>query len=191
MAIFGKKKENSKTNTEDKKNTNPTLDLIKETMNEVKDERAKSEENKEKTVDINDPAAQLRAVAAMFAANRTQENLNEILKCLQNPKTLVTIGAQVITGKEDEEKMKNGNNVKLEQPIKINPMLLTDSNSQTVFPIFSGADTMPDDMREKTTKVNLPFANCIQILQGLKNIDTFVLNPYTSNVRFSVNVNGK
>lgn len=188
MAIFGKKKESSKTNTEDKKDTNPTLDLIRETMDEVKDERAKSEE---KIVDINDPAAQLRAVAAMFAANRTQENLNEILKCLQNPKTLVTIGAQVITGKEDEEKMKNGNSVKLEQPIKINPMLLTDSNSQTVFPIFSGADAMPDDMREKTTKVNLPFSNCIQILQGLKNIDTFVLDPYTSNVRFSVNMNGK
>lgn len=185
MSIFGKNKKNSDDTTDTPKTENSTLDLIKETMNEVEEER--KAEKTEPTAP--QPSFELKNAIAAFSGSKTQENLNAVMQCLQNPKTLVTIGAQIITSKEDEEKLKQGGQVKLDKPIQINPMLLTDNTGKTVFPVFSGNDTMPDDMKKKTQKVNLPFANCVGMLRNLKNVDTFVLDPYTANIRFTVNIN--
>lgn len=185
MSIFGKNKNNSDEKTDTPKTKNSTLDLIKETMNEVEAER--KEEKREPAMP--QQSFELKSAITAFSANKTQENLDTVMKCLQNPGILVTIGAQIVTSKEDEEKLKAGGQVKLDKPIQINPMLLTDNTGKTVFPVFSGNDTMPEDMQKKTQKVNLPFANCVGMIRNLKNIDTFVLDPYTVNIRFTVNVN--
>lgn len=185
MSIFGKNKKNSEDTTDTPKTENSTLDLIKETMNEVEEEK----KNATAQPPLPQQSLELKNAIATFSQNKTQENLSAVMQCLQNPKTLVTIGAQIVTSKEDEEKLKQGGQVKLEKPIQINPMLLTDNTGKTVFPVFSGNDTMPEDMKKKTQKVNLPFANCVGMLRNLKNVDTFVLDPYTANIRFTVNIN--
>ena len=79
--------------------------------------------------------------------------------------------------------------MKLEGPVKINPVILTDNTGKKVFPVFSGEDMIPDDLKAKTPKVNMPFGQCLNIMRGMKDVDTVVLDPYTSNIRIGVNVN--
>lgn len=133
--------------------------------------------------------ANLRAVINNFNQNRSQDNMQKIINCLQNPKTLVCVPAQIITSKENQEKMKQGGEVKLDGPVKINPLILTDNTGKKVFPAFSGEDVIPDDLKAKTPKVNMPFGQCLNIMRGMKDVDTVVLDPYTSNIRIGVNVN--
>lgn len=135
--------------------------------------------------------ASLKAVINVFAQNKTQENLKMVMDCLQKPGTLVCVPAQIITSKENEEKMKQGGQVKLEGPIKINPVILTDNTGKKVFPIFSGEDTIPDDIKSKTPKVNMPLAQCLNIMKTIKDVDTFALDPFTANIRIGVNIEEK
>lgn len=185
MSIFGRKSKNSAEAADTKKSLNPTLDLIKETMSEA----AKEKNTEQKANESAAGSLELKTAVAKFVSDRTRENLNAVLAHLQKNDTLVTIGAQVITGAEDEDKLKTDGRVKLEQPLKINPMLLTDGKGETVFPIFTGSDAMPTDMRDKNTKVNLPFANCVEMIGAIKNVETFVIDPYTANIRFTVSKN--
>ncbi len=87
--------------------------------------------------------------------------------------------------------MKQGGQVKLEGPIHINPVLLTDNTVKKVFPIFSGEDEIPEDLRKKTPKVNMPLGQCLNIMKGMKDVDTFALNPYSANIRIGVNIEQK
>ncbi len=135
--------------------------------------------------------ASLKAVINLFVQSKSQENLKRVMDCLQNPKTLVCVPAQIITSKENQEKMKKGGEVKLEGPVHINPVLLTDNTGKKVFPIFSGEDTIPDDIKSKTPKVNMPLGQCINIMRGMKDVDTFALDPYTANIRIGVNAEEK
>ena len=183
MSIFGKKN-NSEDKTYTQKNENSTLDLIKETMNEVK------EENKEKSatetpVNI---SLELRIAITAYLKEKSEENLNKILNCLQNPKTMVTIGAQLIPDQEDTGKQDNGEKPNLDKPVGINPMLLADSSGKKVFPIFSGWDAIPQNL-QKETKVNISFANCVDMIKNINDVSDFVLDPYTANIRFTVNAN--
>jgi hypothetical protein len=141
-------------------------------------------------VGVNAPVntASLKAVIAVFTQSKTQENLKNIIECLQQKDTLVCVPANIITSKENQEKMKQGGEVKLEGPIRINPILLTDNQGKKVFPIFSGEDTIPDDIKNKTPKVNMPLGQCLNIMKGMKDVDTFALDPFTANIRIGVNV---
>lgn len=133
----------------------------------------------------------IKAVIAKFLANRSQENIKLVMDCLQKPQTLVCVPAQIITSPENQEKMKQGGEVKLEGPVHINPIILTDNNGKKVFPIFSGEDTIPEDLKKKTPKVNMPFAHCVNLLKNIKDVDTFALDPYTANIRINVNIQQK
>lgn len=241
MALFGKKKkgeseEELKTAAVEEEKESSTLDLIKETMEEAKEERHSqlmqqaseaSEDNAAEQqnnaipempsaeeikkaqevlaraqqaqatqipsgtkVGINAPInmENLKAVVRKFQENRNQENLKLIMDCLQKPGTLVCVPAQIITSKENQEKMRKGGEVKLEGPVHINPVLLTDNQGKKVFPIFSGEDEIPEDLRKKTPKVNMPLKQCLAIMKGIKDVDTFALNPYTANIRIGVEI---
>ncbi len=132
--------------------------------------------------------ANLKAVVANFVANKSQENIKLVMDCLQKPQTLVCVPAQIITSPENQEKMKQGGEMKLEGPVHINPVILTDNNGKKVFPVFSGEDTIPDDLKKKTPKVNMPFVHCVNIMKNIKDVDTFALDPYTANIRINVNI---
>lgn len=240
MALFGKKKkgeseEELNTAAVEEEKESSTLDLIKETMEEAKEERhsqlmqqaseasadnaaeqqsavpemPSAEEIKKAQevlaraqqaqatqipsgakVGINAPInmENLKAVIKKFQENRNQENLKLIMDCLQKPGTLVCVPAQIITSKENQEKMRKGGEVKLEGPVHINPVLLTDNQGKKVFPIFSGEDEIPEDLRKKTPKVNMPLKQCLAIMKGIKDVDTFALNPYTANIRIGVEI---
>lgn len=238
MALFGKKKKNEASEetkaqapAEEKNESESTLDLIKETMEEAKEERhaqqmqtpppqpaaedsdmptpeeiKKAQEILARAqqanaaqipsgtkVGINAPinTANLKAVINKFVQDKSQENLKLVMDCLQKPQTLVCVPAQIITSKENQEKMKQGGEVKLEGPVKINPVLLTDNTGKKVFPIFSGEDTIPEDLRKKTPKVNMPLGHCLNIMKGIKDVDTFALDPYTANIRIGVDIKKK
>ena len=229
MALFGKKKKTTEETAQAAKNENSeqsTLDLIKETMAEAREERANQAQNDMPTAEeikhaqeilaraqasdaanapqpampdqsgkagVNAPVntASLKAVINNFMQNKTQDNMKKIMDCLQNPKTLVTIPAQIITSKENQEKLKQGGQVKLEGPVHINPMLFTDNKGLKVFPMFSGEDMLPDDLVKKATKVNLPFGQCLNIMKNLKDVNNIVLDPYTANIRIGVNIEQK
>lgn len=231
MALFGKKKKNEEAvetvETNKEKTEGSTLDLIKEAMEEAKEERQvqstpsqtaaptgdnmptadeirKAQEVLARAqaanaipsgakVGVNAPinTSNLKAVIAKFAAEKTQGNIKLVMDCLQKPQTLVCVPAQIITSPENQEKMKQGGEVKLEGPIHINPVILTDNNGKKVFPIFSGEDTIPDDLKKKTPKVNMPFAHCVNIMKNIKDVDTFALDPYTANIRINVNIEEK
>ena len=141
-------------------------------------------------VGVNAPVntANLKAVIAQFMQSKTQENLKLVMDCLQNPKTLVCVPAQIITSKENQEKMKQGGEVQLQGPIKISPVILTDNTGKKVFPIFSGEDTIPDNIKNSTPKVNLPFQQCFNIMRGIKDVTTFALDPFTANITMGVNI---
>lgn len=231
MALFGKKKkdaaeENTAAKEKQTKSENSTLDLIKEAMEEAKEEKhnqlqqqaaqavgqtsaggdmpsadeirkaqevlaraqaAQAQGNAK--VGVNSPinAASLKAVVSQFVQSKTQENLKLVMNCLQNPATMVCVPAQIVTSKENEEKMKQGGEVKLEGPVHINPLLLTDNTGKKVFPVFSSEDAIPDDIKKKSPKVNMPLGQCVNIMKGLKDVDTFALDPYTANIRIGVN----
>lgn len=133
--------------------------------------------------------ASLKAVVNNFVQSKTQDNLKKVMDCLQNPKTLVCVPAQIITSKENQEKMKQGGEVKLEGPIRINPVILTDNTGKKLFPIFTGEDAIPDDLKSKTPKVNMPLGQCLNLMKGMKDVDTLALDPYTANIRIGVNAN--
>lgn len=230
MALFGRKKkdvaeENAAAQAQEKKEENSTLDLIKEAMEEAKEEkhnqlqqqaaqvsqspasgdmpsadeirkaqevlaRAQAAQVQGGTkVGVNSPinASSLKAVVSQFVQSKTQENLKLVMACLQNPATVVCVPAQIVTSKENEEKMKQGGEVKLEGPVHINPLLLTDNTGKKVFPVFSSEDAIPDDIKKKSPKVNMPLGQCVNIMKGLKDVDTFALDPYTANIRIGVN----
>ena len=239
MALFGKKKKNeavegvnSQAPAEEKTESESTLDLIKEAMEEAKEERhaqqmqpapqpqpaqadtdmptpeeiKKAQEILARAqqanaaqipggtkVGINAPinTANLKAVINKFVQDKSQEHLKLVMDCLQKPQTLVCVPAQIITSKENQEKMKQGGEVKLEGPVRINPVLLTDNTGKKVFPIFSGEDTIPEELRKKTPKVNMPLGHCLNIMKGIKDVDTFALDPYTANIRIGVDIKKK
>ncbi|HIU58098.1 MAG TPA: SseB family protein [Candidatus Ornithomonoglobus merdipullorum] len=242
MALFGKKKKGEAEETVDEVKAessaeSSTLDLIKETMEEAREERhaqlqqeaaeaagtaeqqsapaqgmPTAEEIRQAQevlaraqqaqgsqipsgakVGINAPInmENLKAVIRKFQQDKSQENLKLVMECLQKPQTLVCVPAQIITSKENQEKMKQGGQVKLEGPIHINPVLLTDNTGKKVFPIFSGEDEIPEDLRKKTPKVNMPLGQCLNIMKGMKDVDTFALNPYSANIRIGVNIEQK
>lgn len=145
-------------------------------------------------VGINAPVntASLKAVINNFIQSKSQENMKKIMDCLQNPNTLVCVPAQIITSKENQEKLKQqGGNVQLEGPVHIQPVILTDNQGKKVFPIFSGEDMIPNELRNKTPKVNMPLGQCLNIMKGMKDVDTLALDPYTANIRIGVNVETK
>lgn len=209
MALFGKKKVKEEAPKTEEKKENSTLDLIKETLEEEKtvateaaaaENEMPTEEEIKKAQEILARAKMngganlaedkdLKTLIAEFSENKSQENVDRIMACLQNPKTLVCVPAQILTSKENEEKMKQGGQVKLDGPVKINPVLLNDNHGKKVFPIFSGEDTIPDEIKKKTPKVNMPFGHCVNIMKGMNDIDTFVLDPYTTNIRIGVTIN--
>ena len=229
MALFGRKKKAAEEAAQTVKNESSeqsTLDLIKETMAEAREERVNRVDNDMPTAEeikqaqeiiaraqaadtantpqaampaqtnkagVNAPVntASLKAVINNFMQNKTQDNMKKIMECLQNPKTLVTIPAQIITSKENQEKLKQGGQVKLEGPVHINPMLLTDNKGLKVFPMFSSEDMLPDDIIKKSTKVNLPFGQCLNIMKNMKDVNNIVLDPYTANIRIGVNIEQK
>ncbi len=247
MALFGKKKKNEaaeekkqETTQETAASETSTLDLIKETMEEAKEERhaqllqeteaaqaaaqqntqpqgAPSAEEIRKAqevlaraqqaqasqipggakVGVNAPVntENLKAVINKFQQAKTQENLKLVMDCLQKPQTLVCVPAGIVTSKENQEKLRkggeNGGQVKLEGPVHINPVLLTDNTGKKVFPIFSSEDEIPEDLRKKTPKVNMPLGQCLNIMKGIPDVDTFALNPYTANIRIGVNIEQK
>jgi hypothetical protein len=231
MALFGRKKKdaaekNAAAPAQESKEQNSTLDLIKEAMEEAKEEKhnqlqqqaleaskaasggnmpsadeirkaqevlaraqaAQAQGNAK--VGVNSPinTSSLKAVVSQFVQSKTQENLNLVMACIQNPATMVCIPAQIVTSKENEEKIKQGGNVKLEGPVHINPVLLTDNTGKKVFPIFSSEDAIPDDIKKKSPKINIPFIQCVNIMQGIKDVDAFALDPYTLNIRIDVNI---
>ena len=217
MALFDKFKKGKPSQpqeTAEQKETS-TLDLIKETMAQAQSERAeeKQEEFSQEElkraqeaiarataaqqaqaqgtakVGANAPinASSLKAVINAFTQTKSQENLTRIMECLQSPQTLVTVPAKIITSKENQEKLKQGGNVRLEGPMHISPVIFTDNQGKKVFPLFSGEDMVPKDLSEKTPKVNMPFAHCLNIIKNMKDVDTFALDPYTANIRIGVN----
>lgn len=133
----------------------------------------------------------LKAVINKFQQAKTQENLKLVMDCLQKPQTLVCVPASIITSKENQEKMRKGGEVKLEGPVHINPVLLTDNTGKKVFPIFSSESEIPEDLRKKTPKVNMPLGQCLNIMKGIPDVDTFALNPYSANIRIGVNIEQK
>ena len=170
----------------------PTAEEIKraqEVLARAQAADAAAESNAKAGINAPVNTASLKAVINNFQQSKTQENLQKIINCLQNPKTLVCVPAQIITSKENREKMKQGGEMKLEGPVKINPVILTDNTGKKVFPVFSGEDMIPDDLKAKTPKVNMPFGQCLNIMRGMKDVDTVVLDPYTSNIRIGVHVN--
>lgn len=172
----------------------PTADEIKRAQEVIaRAQAAQAPQKVQPNTGINAPinTASLKAVINNFVQNKSQENMQKIINCLQNPKTLVCVPAQIITSKENQEKMKQGGDVKLEGPVKINPLILTDNTGKKVFPIFSGEELIPDDLKNKTPKVNMPFGQCLNIMRGMKDVDTVVLDPYTANIRIGVNVENK
>jgi hypothetical protein len=231
MALFNKKKKDAEENVvkTENKEENSTLDIIKATMEEAKEEKhnqileqaqqAKTDSKQQEDmpsaeeirhaqeilaraqaagakggkVGANAPinSSSLKAVVTAFIQDKNQDNLKRVMECMQNPATVVCIPAQIITSKENQEKMKQGGEVKLEGPVHINPVLLTDNKGEKVFPIFSSEAAIPDDLKNKTTKVNLPLGQCVNILNGIKDVNAFVLDPYTANVRIGVNVEQK
>lgn len=203
MALFGKKKNTDevKTNKTEEVKSSSTLDLIKETIEEEKLEKQAAAAQQVQP-DIAENVAgtganapinvnNLVAVSERFAKEKNQANLNLVMECLRNPQTMVCIPAQIITSKENEEKMKQGGQVKLEGPIRINPLILTDDKGVKVFPVFSSDKAIPDEVKQRGRKVNIPFAQCMKMLSDIKEVDTFVLDPYTSNIRIQVNENKK
>lgn len=209
MALFGKKKAAEEAPKNKEKKENSTLDMIKETLEEEKkvssenitsENELPTEEEIKKAQEIlaraklNGAAVQndekdLKTLISEFEKNKTQENVDKVMACLQKPQTLVCVPAQVITSKENEEKMKQGGQVKLDGPVKLNPVLLNDNHGKKVFPIFSGEDTIPDEIKRKTPKVNMPFGHCVNIMKDIKDVDTFVLDPYTANIRIGITIN--
>ncbi|MBR0365979.1 MAG: SseB family protein [Clostridia bacterium] len=174
----------------------PTADEIKraqEVIARAQAAQAQAQPQVRPNAGVNAPInmASLKAVINNFVQNKSQENMQKIVNCLQNPKTLVCVPAQIITSKENQEKMKQGGEVKLEGPVKINPLILTDNTGKKVFPMFSGEELIPDDLKKKTPKVNMPFGQCLNIMRGMKDVDTVVLDPYTANIRIGVNVETK
>ena len=175
----------------------PTADEIKRAQEVIARaqaaQAAQPQQNVQPNAGVNAPinTASLKAVINNFVQNKSQENMQKIINCLQNPKTLVCVPAQIITSKENQEKMKQGGEVKLEGPVKINPLILTDNTGKKVFPMFSGEELIPDDIKNKTPKVNMPFGQCLNIMRGMKDVDTVVLDPYTANIRINVNVEKK
>lgn len=174
----------------------PTADEIKraqEVIARAQAAQAQPQPQVRPNAGVNAPinTASLKAVVNNFVQNRSQENMQKIINCLQNPKTLVCVPAQIITSKENQEKMKQGGEVKLEGPVKINPLILTDTTGKKVFPIFSDEGLIPDDLKKKTPKVNMPFGQCLSIIRGMKDVDTVVIDPYTANIRINVNVETK
>lgn len=144
-------------------------------------------------VGVNAPvnSANLKSCITNFIASKTQENLKLVMDCLQKPETLICVPAQIITSPENQEKMKQGGQVQLDGPIHINPIILTDNNGKKVFPIFSSEETIPDEIKSKTPKVNMPLGHALNIMKGIKDVDTFALDPYTANIRIGVNVEQK
>ena len=208
MALFGKKDNKESTPQKTDKKESSTLDLIKETLKEAENQQTEpempTEEEIKKAQEIlaranhaknatasNAPinTQNLKALIAQFMQNKSQEMIKPIMACLQNPQTMVCVPAQIITSKENEEKMKQGGQVKLEGPVKINPILLTDNQGKKVFPIFSGEDSIPDDLKKKSPKVNMPFGHCVNLMKNFKDVDTFVLDPYTANIRIGITLN--
>lgn len=229
MAFFGKKKKEENTTAvkaEEQKEETRTLDLIKETMEEAKEERHNqasapveqpvsaeddmpTEEEIRKAqeilaraaakqantipagtqVGVNAPVntAELKKCIADFLEEKSEAHLKAVMECLQKGSTLVCVPAQIITSPENQEKMKQGGQVKLDGPVQINPIILTDNTGKKVFPIFSGEDTIPDDIKTKTPKVNMPLGHALNIMKGIADVDTFALDPFTANIRIGVN----
>lgn len=239
MALFGKKKKNDVTEeansqaVAEEKKEESTLDLIKETMEEAKEERnARAEQpapvQENQAADMPTPeeikkaqeilararaasepnsaqipagakvgvnakvnTAEIKAAIEKFVNDKSQENLKNVMDCLQKKETLVCVPAQIITSKENQEKMKQGGEIKLDGPVRINPVLLTDNNGKKVFPIFSGEDTIPEDLSKKTPKVNMPLAQCLNIMKGMNDVESFALDPFTANIRIGVEIKPK
>lgn len=180
MALFGKKKPIEKA----EKPKNSTLELIKETMAEAEAEKARAQE-----VAPVPASDELKALIEVFLKNRNQQNIQNILKCLQLPKTFVSIPAKVVTSDEDREKLKQAGNHKLENPVKITPILLTDNTGKKVFPVFSDEKQIPKNLLADAQKVNVPFMSCVGMLKDAKDVGTVVLDPYTANIRIDIEMN--
>lgn len=198
MALFGKKKnaDEVKNNQTEESKASSTLDLIKETIEEEKLEKqaAANQQMQNDFAEVSGGNAPINAnnivaVSERFAKDKSQENLNLVMECLRNPQTMVCIPAQLITSKENEEKMKQGGQVKLEGPIKINPLILTDDKGVKVFPVFSSEKAIPDEIKKQGQKVNIPFAQCMKMLTNINEVNTFVLDPYTANIRIQISEN--
>lgn len=132
----------------------------------------------------------LKGLIAKFTEDKSEENMKAVMACLQDPKTLVCVPAQIITSEENKEKMKqSGGNIQLDGDLQINPVLLTDNEGKKVFPIFSGEDTIPDEIKTKTPKINMPFAQCVAIMKDMEGVETFALDPFTANIRIGISAN--
>lgn len=175
----------------DNKGDMPTLDEIKKAQEVLKRAGIMPGQVTRHQIGVNAPVnpQNIKAVVGKFMADRSQENLQQVLECLKNPRTMVCVPAQIITSKENEEKMKQGGQVKLEGPVHINPLLLTDNEGKKVFPLFSSEEAIPDDIKSKSPKVNMPMANCLNLLKNIKDVNTFALDPFTANVRINVEIN--
>ena len=204
MALFKKKKkdETAELNAVEN-NSDNTLDLIKEAMQEAREEKA-SLKNEMPTADEIKQAQEvlnrtklmqaiggkdLKSLVADFVTNRNQEKLDAILGCLRAPKTVVCVLANIKTDKNDEKKIKQGGEVKLDGPVQISPVILTDDKGVNVFPVFTEENAIPEELRNKSPKVNMPFANCISLMENIDGVDTVVIDPFTANIRIEVSVN--
>lgn len=204
MALFRKKKED----VEVKKTENTgddTLDLIKQTMQEANEAKMNAANEMPSAEEIKQAqevlaraqmsqapsGSNLKTLVAEFMQDRAQDKLNRVLECLKTQGTMVCVPAQIKTDKVDEEKIKQGGQVKLDGPVQISPVILTDNNGVKVLPIFTDESAIPDELKNRSPKVNMPFANCISLMKNIPELDTIALDPYTANIRIAVSIEKK
>lgn len=197
MALFKKKKTNTDAAAEQKSqgSNSSTLDIIKEVMNEENETKkaVAAQVSNETSQNMGDMLSgtnsddDLKSAIGAFVADKSKEKLDSVMNFLKKPETMVCVPARIATSKESEEILKRGGKVKLEGTVNINPLILTDNNGVKVLPIFADERSIPDEIKKKTPVLNIPFGNCINLVKGIEEVGTIVVEPYTANIRLTIN----
>ena len=118
-----------------------------------------------------------------FLQNKTKEDFIQLICCLRDSIFKVPFNIELTEG--DIEKLQNNlvnekNIMDLESISTFSPILLSNADGITAFPLFSNMEQIGDQYKDYSCSIfELNFQECAEFAKGIK-CDQIVLDPYTT-----------
>lgn len=125
----------------------------------------------------------LCGLAVRFISNRNKENMFSLLSCLRDSNLFVP--ANVTTDSDNMDIGGKGANpimFPVKNTITVTPQLYKASDGFVYMPLYTRKENARQEHLKGASLVNMPYENCLQLLEAAQDCTRFVLDPHLYNI---------
>lgn len=130
------------------------------------------------TEDVLQNGSVLTALLHKFKTVQDQESLFAVLSCLKDSNVYIPV--HMLLKDNDITAFQKKSNERMKVSVK--PVLLTGSNGEKLFPVFSSHSEIPESFETENDFLQVSFLNIMHMFHQNKDINQIIVNPYSDKV---------